>query len=244
MGISHLEAYDALAFDIEGTLANTIPTHHAARLEAFSVHGFGHITQEQHNLGTTYGSYPTDIIGGVLHAAGEIEETGSFRDHPVVQAVVKTKSEIFEELALTVGFDEMPGAIDFVNTVAPRFAGRMALVTSSAERLILPFLDRYDLNRLFAEDLVITDDTITSEGLRGKPSPDPYLLAERRLGSTNMLGFEDTVPGVASLKSAGATAIALGFDTENAKAFRSGTLEYPPDALAMNYAEAKTILGI
>lgn len=86
----NLRDYDAVAFDVEGTLADTIPVHHEARLEAFKVHGFGHITREQHELGPTYGSYPVDIIGGVLHAAGEIEKNGTFKDDPTVQSVIVT----------------------------------------------------------------------------------------------------------------------------------------------------------
>jgi len=65
--------------DVEGTLADTLPVHQAARLEAFAQHGYGHITPEQHALGPTYGSSTADITGGVLHAAGEIKKDGPFK---------------------------------------------------------------------------------------------------------------------------------------------------------------------
>lgn len=46
-----LTDFDAVAFDLEGTLADTMPTHHSTRLVAFEQHGFGHVTHEQHELG-------------------------------------------------------------------------------------------------------------------------------------------------------------------------------------------------
>lgn len=238
-----LSSFDAVAFDVEGTLANTIPTHHAARLKAFDQHGFGHITPEQHELGPTYGSSMPDIIGGILHAAGEIEKDGDFKDHPVVQTVMDSKAQLFEGLAAE-GFTEMPGAISFVKAVAAQFTGRMALVTSSHARFVIPFLQRYDISELFPADLVITEDVMLAEGLDGKPSPDPYLLAKKRLHANRLLVFEDTVPGVEAAKKAGATVVALGFDKHNAALFKSGNIPYPPDVFATDYQAARELLGI
>lgn len=239
----NLSNFDAVAFDVEGTLADTIPTHHAARLQAFGLHGFGHITREQHELGPTYGSSMPDIIGGILHAAGEIEKKGEFKDHPGVQDIMKSKAQLFEKLAAE-GFTEMPGAIDFVRTVAAHFTGRMALVTSSPHRFVVPFLQRYGINNYFSDDLLISEDVVVTEGLHGKPSPDPYLLAKKRLHASRLLVFEDTVPGVEAAKKAGATVVALGFDKHNAALFKSGDILYPPDAFAAGYTEARQLLGI
>lgn len=239
----NISNFDAVAFDVEGTLADTIPTHHAARLKAFERHKFGHITREQHELGPTYGSSMPDIIGGILHAAGEIEKDGEFKNHPVVQDVMSSKAQLFEELAAE-GFTEMPGAIDFVRTLAVHFTGRMALVTSSHTRFVVPFLQRYGINDYFSDDLLITEDVVLAEGLNGKPSPDPYLLAKKRLRAGRLLVFEDTVPGVESAKKAGATVVALGFDKHNAALFKSGNIPYPPDAFAANYQAARKLLGM
>lgn len=183
----NLKDYDAVAFDVEGTLADTIPTHHAARLEAFKAHGFGHITHEQLELGPTYGSYPADIIGGILHTA---------------------------------------------------------LVTSSRARFVTPFLDRYDLAQYFPEELIISDDTIQAEGLEGKPAPDAYLLAMRRLETANILVFEDAVTGVMSAKKAGAAVVALGFNQQNARLFQSTELSHPPDFFVEDYGVARNSLGM
>lgn len=138
----------------------------------------------------------------------------------------------------------MPGAVDFVRDITTVFAGRAALVTSSPKRFVTPFLDRYNLSQYFAEDLIISDDTIQAEGLEGKPSPDAYLLALQQLNATNLLVFEDTVSGVISAKKAGATVIALGFDLQSAKLLGSGELSFPPDLFVRDYDEARTSLGM
>lgn len=235
--------FDAVAFDIEGTLADTIPTHHAARLEAFAQHGYAHITREQHELGVTYGSSTADIIGGILHAAGHIEKNGPFNQHPIVQEVIGSKTELFEKNA-TNGFSEMPGAADFVECIVSKFGSHLALVTSSPERFVLPFLDRYNLARYFPHDLIISEDTVMANGLKGKPAPDPYTLAMQRLDAKRLLVFEDTVSGTASAKAAGATVIALAFEPNNARLLASNEIPYPPDVLVNNYAEAKVLLGL
>jgi beta-phosphoglucomutase-like phosphatase (HAD superfamily) len=238
----NLHDFEAVAWDFEGTLADTIPTHHIARTQAFDIHGYGHITPEQHALGPIYGSSTADIVGGVLHAAGEIEKTGPFTDHPSVRPVMETKLKIFEGLAAD-GFNEMPGATDFVKEVASQFVGKTALVTSSPERFIGPFFERYDIGRFFPPELVISHDTIVETGLNGKPAADPYELAMQRLNTRKLLVFEDTVSGVVSAKRAGATVVALGFEVENAKLFAT-ELEYPPDFVVRDYTEARVLLGL
>ena len=102
----------------------------------------------------------------------------------------------------------------------------------------MPFLTKYNLSQYFSSDLIITGDTVQVAGLQGKPAPDPYKLAIQRLCTSSLLVFEDTIPGVASAKQAGATVVALGFDPVSAVLLTSGTLEYPPDLVVANYDEA------
>lgn len=122
--------FDAIAFDLEGTLADTIPTHNSTRKQEFEQHGFGHVTDEQHALGSTYGSSHHDILGGVLYAAGIVDKTVPFHENQTVQEVITTKKNLFAAAAED-GFDAMPGAIEFVHKVARLFQGRMAIVTGS-----------------------------------------------------------------------------------------------------------------
>lgn len=238
-----LSDFDAVAFDVEGTLANTIPTHHSTRIEAFEQYGFGDVTREQHELGPIYGSSHTDITGGVLHAAGLIDTTVPFDENPVVLDIISAKGVLFDKAAKK-GFDAMPGAVRFVLAIAPHFMGKMALVTSSEEAYVHPFIKRYGLDAYFPADLVIGHETVVAEGLEVKPSGDSYRLAMKRLHAKNMLVFEDTVPGVIAGKKAGATVVALCFDENSSRLFRGKNLPYPPDVIVCDYEEAATVFGL
>jgi len=86
-------------------------------------------------------------------------------------------------------------------------AARMpvAVVSAALRDEIEPVLNASGLRDLFA--LVLSQDDVT----RGKPDPQPYLLAAERLGLSpdELLVFEDTDVGVASAKAAGARVVGL-----------------------------------
>ena len=239
----NIAMFDAVAFDLEGTLADTIPAHHKARLAAFAQHGYGHITDREHDLGPTYGSSSSAIIGGILRAAGEISKDGPYESHPVVQAIAVTRMQLFENLCSS-GFNEVPGAANFVHLVASRFHNKMTLVTSCQRKFVAPFISRYGLGVYFSGEHVIAEETINELGLALKPEPDPYKLAMERLKSKNMLVFEDTIPGVVAAKRAGATVVALAFDELNLALFQSSALVHPADVIAKSYSQAASILGL
>lgn len=78
-----------------------------------------------------------------------------------------------------------------------------ALVTMSHRTAANPLLD--DADGLF--DTAVTGDIVT----RGKPDPDPYLMAMERLGvePSECIAFEDSLPGVTSALAAGVTTVAV-----------------------------------
>lgn len=81
----------------------------------------------------------------------------------------------------------------------------VALVSAAFRDEIEPVLRSSGLRDLFA--VVLSQDDVT----RGKPDPQPYLLAAERLGvePPELLVFEDTDVGVASAKAAGARVVGL-----------------------------------
>lgn len=238
-----LEQFDAVIFDVEGTLVDTIPAHHQARYQAFDQCGYQHITPEQHAAGSTYGSTAADIIGNILYRAGAIDKRGPFNEHPDIQAVLAAKELHFSKLAAQ-GFDEMPGATRFFKDIAPQFYGKIALVTASPWVFIEGFVMKHGLDEVLSPERTITEDTIRALGLRSKPAPDGYELAAQRMDAKNMLVFEDTVSGVAAAKAAGATVVALCFEPQNTELFRKGNLEYAPDYLVEDYMQARELLGL
>ena len=102
------------------------------------------------------------------------------------------------------GLSEIPGAVDFVR--ASRSLGLRLAVASSASapnvRLALRALGLLD-----QFDAVVTSGDVQ----RGKPSPDPYLEAARRLGVSpgNAVVFEDTTFGISAAHAAGARCVGI-----------------------------------
>jgi len=81
----------------------------------------------------------------------------------------------------------------------------VAVVSAALRDEIEPVLAASGIRDLFS--LVLSQDDVT----RGKPDPQPYLLAAERLGlpPEELLVFEDTDVGVASAKAAGARVVGL-----------------------------------
>jgi beta-phosphoglucomutase-like phosphatase (HAD superfamily) len=124
-----LDDFEAVAFDFDGTLANSYPVHAATRIRAFGELGYGHITPEEHALGHTYGASIHTIIGGILKAAGNIEPSADPDTDERIQKIVRLKKDYFHEQA-EQGLEAFPGAIEFVRHIARSYHGRMAIVTT------------------------------------------------------------------------------------------------------------------
>jgi mannitol-1-/sugar-/sorbitol-6-phosphatase len=104
------------------------------------------------------------------------------------------------ETADTDGVIPLPGAA----AVLALPAGRVAIATSCMAPLARA--------RLAAAGLPVPGVFVTSDQVaRGKPAPDPYLLAAERLGvdPAACLVFEDAPAGIASARAAGMTVWAV-----------------------------------
>ena len=113
----------------------------------------------------------------------------------------------------------IPGAVEAVRRLAGQFP--LAVASSSNRPLIDAVLEVSDLEDCFKA-------TVSSEEVaRGKPSPDVYLEAARRLGVApeRCAAVEDSHNGIRSAKSAGMHVIAIPNPS------------YPPDAEALAQAD-------
>jgi HAD superfamily hydrolase (TIGR01509 family) len=116
----------------------------------------------------------------------------------------------------------VPGAREAVQRIATEF--RLGLASSSNRELIDAVLELAGLAGLFAA-------TVSSEEVyRGKPAPDVYLEAARRLGvdAAGCAAIEDSHSGIGSAKAAGMRVVAIPNPT------------YPPQPAAL--AEADVVL--
>ena len=117
----------------------------------------------------------------------------------------------------------LPGAVDAVRRIAERYP--LAIASSSNPELIEVVLRASGLAPLFRV-------TVSSQEVpRGKPSPDVYLEAARRLGveAARCAAVEDSHNGIRSAKAAGMRVVAVP------------NPHFPPDDEAM--AQADVVLG-
>jgi HAD superfamily hydrolase (TIGR01509 family) len=114
----------------------------------------------------------------------------------------------------------LPGAVAAVERLAAEWP--LAIASSSNRELIDAVLEHTPLGGLFRE-------TVSSEEVaRGKPSPDVYLEAARRLDvpAARCAAIEDSHNGIRAAKAAGMRTLAIPNPT------------YPPDDEALAAADA------
>lgn len=106
------------------------------------------------------------------------------------------------EMADVGGIAQIDGAVDFLAALPP---DRWAIVTSAKRELALR---RIEATALLLPQILITADDVSA----GKPAPDGFLLAARRLGAApeDCVVFEDAVPGVRSAEAAGTAVVVIG----------------------------------
>ena len=174
--------FDAILFDLDGTLVDTESLALAAGLAAFAE--LGHPVTEE---------FLHQLVGVDLPSAGAITgQSLPFLDqkalHPIWQ---KGFLQAMDEkgLPLKSGVTQLIGA-----RLRP-----MAIVTSSGRKEAHHKIGMAGLDDIF--DLVITLDDVTAP----KPAPDPYLMAAARLGVSpaRCLVFEDSETGAQAAYKAG-----------------------------------------
>jgi len=175
--------FDAFIFDCDGTLADTMPLHYRAWCSALGDHA--HLFPEA--MFNDLGGVPTCRVVEILN-----EQHGL--DLPV-HALVSQKEALFQSFSAEI----LP--IDAVVDVARRFhkIKPLAVASGGHRQIVMSTLHTLGIVQLF-DTIVCSEDYI-----RGKPAPDPFLEAARRLGITpsRCLVFEDSVTGLAAAQAAG-----------------------------------------
>jgi HAD superfamily hydrolase (TIGR01509 family) len=178
-----LQNHDALLFDCDGTLADTMPAHYRAWLHVTGVHGIAFDEERFYSLG---GRPTRDILATLAREAGiEID-----LEHGVRQK----EATFLEQL-------DRVEAIDPVIDVVLRSRGRvpMAVVTGGHRAVCMRILDHVGIATAF-ETLVASEDTSLH-----KPDPEPFLEAARRLGARpeRCVVWEDSDLGIEAARRAG-----------------------------------------
>jgi beta-phosphoglucomutase family hydrolase len=179
--------FTAFIFDCDGTLADTMPTH----FKAWQIALGSAAADLPEAMFYELGGVPTSRIVEILN-----ERHG--HTLPVLETVNR-KENLFLELSVEIA------AIEPVVTLAREWHGRKPLAVASGghRRIVLNTLKALGIAHLF-NTIVCSEDY-----LRGKPHPDPFLEAARRLGVVpeKCLVFEDTQTGVQAATAAGMASV-------------------------------------
>jgi len=201
---------EAVIFDLDGVLLDSEEVWDAVREElAHERNGRWHERAQRDMMGMSsleWSRYMHDVIG-LPEPPGEID----------AEVVRRMAARYRERLPL------VPGAAGAVEGLAARWP--LGLASSSNRPLIDLALDLAGLERFFTA-------TVSSEEVgRGKPAPDVYLEAARRLGvdPARAAAIEDSHNGILSARAAGMRVIAVPNPA------------FPPQPEAL--AEADVVLG-
>jgi HAD superfamily hydrolase (TIGR01509 family) len=176
----------AYIFDLDGTLADSMPAHYRAWTVTCSRYGLTFPETRFYQMG----GVPTRRIAGML-----VAEAGKDLD-PVVVAT-------FKEQAFLESLD-VPGTILPVAPVleiarAKRADGMLAIASGGSRRLVLRTMRLIGIEDWFPV-VVTAEDTKLH-----KPEPDVFLEAARRLGvePRECTVYEDTDLGIEAARRAG-----------------------------------------
>lgn len=176
----------AVAFDFNGTLSDDEPVLARVYQELFAE--LGRPLTEEEYFGRLAGHTDEEMFNRWL----------GYSSHELIAERVRRYNALVSD-----GSTVDDGVREAVRWAAERVP--VAVVSAALRDEIEPVLQSAGLRNLFA--VVLSQDDVT----RGKPDPQPYLLAAERLGvaAAELLVFEDTDVGVASAKAAGARVAGL-----------------------------------
>lgn len=178
------DAVAGVAFDLDGTLIDSMDVHYEAYRIVLAEHG---VTLSRAHFDHVTGGKASEVIPELLGKDLPAEDLAALHE-----AKLATTQRVIEAT---------PPRLLVTSCLLPLFAGRVpvALVTSGSSTGTETVLDALRWRDYF--DTVITGTDVE----RGKPDAEPYLLAAERLGldPAIVLAFEDTAAGITSAQHAG-----------------------------------------
>ena len=213
--------YDAVLFDLDGVLTRTASVHAAAWKKLFD----GFLERRSAETGQTFvpfdiqadyrryvdGKPRYDGVVAFLESRGIELSVGTPEDGPGVQTVYglgNLKDRYFSEELEQQGVEVFEAAITLVRTLRAQEI-KTAVVSSSNN--CAPVLEAAGISQLF--DARVDGIEITRLKLKGKPAPDAFIEAARRIKveAARAVVVEDAIAGVEAGR-AGRFGLVIGVD--------------------------------
>ena len=225
--------FDLVIFDLDGVLTDTAALHARAWKALFDAFLAERGLEPPFDLDSDYRHYVDgrprlDGIRSFL-AAREVSV-----DPQTLERLAAAKNATFRHLLEVEGVPLLPANIAFLHRV--RAAGfRTAVVSASRNAPVI--LEAAGLTDSI--DIVISGVTAADEGLAGKPAPDTFLAAAKRLGiePARATVVEDAEAGVAAAR-AGEFGLVIGLaGREASREIRTGLAQKGADLVVDDLSE-------
>lgn len=186
-----LKDIDAVIFDVDGTIADSMWMWKQIDIEYLGKFGI---------------SLPKDLQKNIEGMSFR-ETAGYFKKNFNIPDSEEVMMADWNEMAAHKYRYEIPlkkGVKEFLD-LCKKSEMLLGIATSNSIELLSDLLKAHNLEPYF--DVIITG----SDGLKGKPAPDMYLEAARRLSVdvSRCLVFEDIIPGILAGKRAGMKVCAI-----------------------------------
>lgn len=234
--------FDAVLFDMDGVLTQTAVVHAAAWKKLFD----GYLAERQRRTGETFepfdervdyrryvdGKPRYDGVRAFLASRGiELPEGEEGDTSPAtVRGLGSRKDDYFLERLALEGVQPFEPAVELVRVLRDLDI-RTAVVSSSSNTVAV--LEAAGIAGLF--DARVDGNDLLRQGLAGKPAPDAFLEAARRLAVEpgRTIVVEDAVAGVeAAHNGAFALVVAVDNDGDASPALREAGADVVVDDLA------------
>lgn len=186
-----IENYEAVLFDLDGTLVDSMWLWNAIDIEYLA--GFG--------------LEVPDDLGSSIDGMGFSETAAYFKERFDIPDSIEKIKETWNNMAYEFYCTRVPlkpGVRDFLEYLKNRGI-KTAIGTSNSIELTQNVLEALDISHYF--DTVVTACMVNT----GKPKPDIYLKAAEILGvsPSKCIVFEDILQGIMAGKNAGMTTVAV-----------------------------------
>jgi beta-phosphoglucomutase len=185
-------------YDLDDLMVDSLPLHIKANKRLFEELGYDLSVIPENELKKFVGQRVEDFLRAVKKILKIPDEVAT------LEQILKRKEEIFSEILRKKGIQSSKGLFESIKFF--QLTGlKMTLVSSGIKSYIKAILDHLNLQSVF--DLIISGDQVRN----GKPNPECYLLAKKKLRIKDFEGIvlEDAESGIESALSAKLIAVGV-----------------------------------